>query len=164
MGRAGKKVCNVRSVLARVEQEQEKYDERCLEKSRARNLVIGDWVRTRLWQGTWKGLSKWSEPKQVVKVRKYSVVLNDGKKWNMVDAKENATENLLQDKMHPMVTSSRILSELPPVDEESGKELWARTVQEDEDRLRLRTKRCGCGPVKMVKREGQNAEVPEARA
>ncbi|KAJ1215744.1 hypothetical protein NDU88_003352 [Pleurodeles waltl] len=39
----------------------------------------------RLWQGTKKGLPKWSEPKQVVKVKKYSVVLNDGRKWNMVD-------------------------------------------------------------------------------
>ncbi|KAJ1182179.1 hypothetical protein NDU88_007373 [Pleurodeles waltl] len=85
MGRAGRKMCNVKSVLSRVEKKQGKYDERCLENFKDCNFVVGDWVRTRLWQGTKKGLSKWSEPKQVVKVKKYSVVLNDGRKWNMVD-------------------------------------------------------------------------------
>ncbi|KAJ1124221.1 hypothetical protein NDU88_002682 [Pleurodeles waltl] len=48
-----------------------------------RNLAVGDWVRTNNWEESKKGLSRWSVPKRITKVSKYSVVVDDGRKWNV---------------------------------------------------------------------------------
>ncbi|KAJ1196238.1 hypothetical protein NDU88_000109 [Pleurodeles waltl] len=85
MGKAGKKRVSVRNLAFRVEEAQEKYDESILGKPKECVVAVGDWVRTRVWHGGRKGLSKWSEPKMVGGVKCYTVVLSNGKRWNMAD-------------------------------------------------------------------------------
>ncbi|KAJ1099609.1 hypothetical protein NDU88_004708 [Pleurodeles waltl] len=82
MGKAGRGKVDEEEVLRRVREKQEAYDERNKKGWRRGKLEIGDWVRTRMWDKTKKGLSKWSTPKHVVKVNDYSLDLQDGRRWN----------------------------------------------------------------------------------
>ncbi|KAJ1218849.1 hypothetical protein NDU88_006421 [Pleurodeles waltl] len=82
MGKAGRGIVDEEEMLRRVREKQEAYDERNKEGWKRGKLEVGDWVRTRVWDKTKKGLSKWSTPKRVVKVNNYSVVLEDGRRWN----------------------------------------------------------------------------------
>ncbi|KAJ1149620.1 hypothetical protein NDU88_002427 [Pleurodeles waltl] len=83
MGKAGRGIVDEEEMLRRVREKQEAYDERNKEGWKRGTLEVGDWVRTRVWDKTKKGLSKWSTPKRVVKVNNYSVVLEDGRRWNV---------------------------------------------------------------------------------
>ncbi|KAJ1137105.1 hypothetical protein NDU88_003518 [Pleurodeles waltl] len=82
MGKAGRGIVDEEEMLRRVREKQEAYDERNKKGWKRGKLEIGDWVRTRVWDKTKKGLSKWSTPKRVVKVNNYSVELEDGRRWN----------------------------------------------------------------------------------
>ncbi|KAJ1092689.1 hypothetical protein NDU88_005799 [Pleurodeles waltl] len=80
MGKAGRGIVDEEEMLRRVREKQEAYDERDKKGWKRGKLEIGDWVRTRVWDKTKKGLSKWSTPKRVVKVNNYNVELEDVKK------------------------------------------------------------------------------------
>ncbi|KAJ1150784.1 hypothetical protein NDU88_003573 [Pleurodeles waltl] len=62
---------------------QGKFEGRGMGSVVERELAVGDWVRTKVWDKTKKGVSKWSIPKRIVKARRYSVVLEDGRRWNV---------------------------------------------------------------------------------
>ncbi|KAJ1152215.1 hypothetical protein NDU88_004992 [Pleurodeles waltl] len=83
MGKAGRKRVNERRLRIRVAEEQGRYDGEEMGGVAERNLAVGDWVRTKNWEKSKKGLSRWSVPKRITKVSKYSVVVDDGRKWNV---------------------------------------------------------------------------------
>ncbi|KAJ1219178.1 hypothetical protein NDU88_006749 [Pleurodeles waltl] len=83
MGKAGRKRVNERRLRIRVAEGQGRYDGGEMGGVTERNLVVGDWVRTKNWEKSKKGLSRWSVPKRITKVSKYSAVVDDGRKWNV---------------------------------------------------------------------------------
>ncbi|KAJ1201271.1 hypothetical protein NDU88_005084 [Pleurodeles waltl] len=83
MGKAGRKRVNERRLRIRVSEGQGRYDGGEMGGVVDRNLDVGDCVRTKNWEKSKKGLLRWSVPKSRTKVSKYSVVVADGRKWNV---------------------------------------------------------------------------------
>ncbi|KAJ1216590.1 hypothetical protein NDU88_004191 [Pleurodeles waltl] len=83
MGKAGWKRVDEGGLIGCVMDMQGKYEGKAMGRVMERELAVGDWVRTKVWDKTKKGGSKWSIPKRIVKVRRYSVELEDGRRWNV---------------------------------------------------------------------------------
>ncbi|KAJ1123403.1 hypothetical protein NDU88_001873 [Pleurodeles waltl] len=94
MGRAGKGKIDEEKLSERVKKEQKKYDGNVRSEVKRDRFMEGDWVRTRLYDGSRKGLSKWSLPKKVIDVRRYSVILENGKRWSTEDVVKCTTREL----------------------------------------------------------------------
>ncbi|KAJ1148795.1 hypothetical protein NDU88_001621 [Pleurodeles waltl] len=82
IGRAGKGKIDEEKLSDRVKKVQEKYDGNVWSDAKRDRFVEGDWVRTGIYDGNRKGLSKWPPPKQVIDLRRYNVILDDGKRWS----------------------------------------------------------------------------------
>ncbi|KAJ1179407.1 hypothetical protein NDU88_004641 [Pleurodeles waltl] len=67
MGKAGRKRVNERRLRIRVAEGQGRNDGGEMGGVVERNLAVGDWVRTKNWVKSKKGLSRWSVPKRITK-------------------------------------------------------------------------------------------------